>query len=58
MASSFRPISLTEVVSMLLEKLVVMQITSFLVENNLICNEQHGFCESRRQNNCFQLDNA
>ena len=36
MASLYRPISLADVASKLHEKLVVMQITSFLVENNLI----------------------
>ena len=36
MASSHRPISLTDVTSKLLEKLVVMQITSLLIEKNLI----------------------
>ena len=47
MASSYKPIILTDVASKLLEKLVVIQITLLLVENNSLCTKQHGFCESR-----------
>ena len=41
MASSFRSISLTDVASALFEKLVVLQITLFLAENNLLYNKHN-----------------
>ena len=41
--SSYRPISLTNIESKLLEGIVTSQIKSFWRSNNLICEEQHGF---------------
>ena len=42
-ASSFRPISLTMVASKVLERIFVSQVHSYLIDNNMICEEQHGF---------------
>jgi hypothetical protein len=41
--SSYRPISLTCVACKILERIVVSQIQSYLLDNNLISEEQHGF---------------
>ncbi len=46
-ASSYRPISLTDVACKLLERLVATQITSFLAEHDLMSNKQHGFRDRR-----------
>ena len=42
-ASSFRPISLTVVACKVLERIFVSQVRSYLIDNNMICEEQHGF---------------
>ena len=42
-ASSFRPISLTVVACKVLERIFVSQVHSYLIDNNMICEEQHGF---------------
>ena len=41
--SNYRPISLTSIVSKILEKIVKNAITSFILENNLLNSTQHGF---------------
>jgi hypothetical protein len=46
-ASSYRPISLTAVACKVLERLVADQVRSFLLNNTLICRQQHGFMTSR-----------
>ena len=42
-ASSFRLISLTVVASKVLERISVNQVRSYLIDNNMICEEQLGF---------------
>lgn len=41
--NNFRPISILPVVGKLCEKIVCFQLTSYLSENNILCDEQHGF---------------
>ena len=56
-ASSYRPINLTAVVSQVLEFIVVQQLRDFLISNNLICKEQHGFIPNRSTTtNLLQCD--
>ena len=45
--SSYRSISLTVVASKILERLVADQISSYLADNDLICQEQQGFSRQR-----------
>ena len=40
---NYRPISLLSIVSKLLEKIIAVQLMSFLENNNLLSNSQHGF---------------
>ena len=42
-ASSYRPISLTSVVSKILERLFVRSLGSYMDDNNLLNSKQHGF---------------
>ena len=46
-ADSYRPISLSDVACKILERLIVDQIKTFWMQNNLICHEQHGFIPCR-----------
>jgi len=41
--NNYRPITILPIISKVLEKIVANQLTSFLEENNLISNTQHGF---------------
>ena len=55
--SSYRAISLTAVASKVLERIVVQQLRDFLISNNLICKEQHGFMPNRSATtNLLQCD--
>ena len=45
--SNYRPISITCVPCKLLERIVVNRIYSHLVDNGLLCKEQHGFVRGR-----------
>lgn len=47
MASSYRPVNLTAVACKILERIVVNQLTQYLCENDLFCDEQHGFRPKR-----------
>ena len=42
-AANYRPISLTCVASKIMERIIVDQMTSFLVDTNVINKAQHGF---------------
>jgi hypothetical protein len=42
-ASSYRPISLTSTAGKVLERIVVDQLRSYLLNNALLCDQQHGF---------------
>ncbi|MBM6549293.1 reverse transcriptase domain-containing protein [Streptococcus dysgalactiae] len=53
--ANYRPINHTPVVSRLMERIVKEQITSFLLNHNLILSKQHGFIKSRSCTTC-QLD--
>ena len=51
-AENYRPISLTSVPCKILEHIVVSTVMTFAEDNNIICQEQHGFrkrrsCESQ-----------
>ena len=51
-AENYRPISLTSVPCKVLEHIVVSSVMNFVEDNNIICQEQHGFrkrrsCESQ-----------
>ena len=41
--ASYRPVSLTSVFSKLMEKIIVEQLLKYLLANNLISKQQHGF---------------
>jgi hypothetical protein len=43
---NYRQVSLTSVVCKLLESIIKDKITEHLIENNLIRNTQHGFCQA------------
>src|SRR5436190_20383852 len=45
--SNYRPISLLSVFSKILEKMVKQQLTQYLVQENIITNEQFGFRQNR-----------
>ena len=45
--NNFRPISILPVVGKLCEKVVCLQLTSYLSENHILCDEQHGFRPGR-----------
>ena len=45
--SNYRPISLTSVVCKLMESIIRDQLVTFLEENNLVKNSQHGFRNKR-----------
>ena len=45
--ANFRPIALTSAICKVLEKIVCAAIMSFLVRNNLISSQQHGFVRGR-----------
>ena len=44
---NFRPVALTSAISKVMEKIVCVSIMSFLVRNNLISPQQHGFVKGR-----------
>ena len=44
---NYRPISLTSQVCKLLEKIIRKRIMSYMVENSLLSEHQHGFCEKK-----------
>ena len=46
-AENYRPISLTSQICKLLERVVLKHIKKHLVDNNLICKQQHGFQTGR-----------
>ena len=55
--SSYQSISLIAVASKVLERIVVQQLHDFLISNNLICKEQHGFMPNRSTTfNLLQFD--
>lgn len=41
--SHYRPISVLPVLSKVLEKVVFQQVIAYLIENDLLCSQQHGF---------------
>ena len=45
--ANFRPISLTQIVSKILESLVRDELLQYLINENLITKEQHGFIPRR-----------
>lgn len=45
--TNYRPISLLSVFSKIIEKILAKRIISFLEENNILSNSQHGFREKR-----------
>lgn len=47
LAENFRPISLTSALSKCMEKIIVKQLTTFLLENGVIPVSQHGFLPRR-----------
>jgi len=51
--SNYRPISLTSVVSKLMERVITVKITDFLLQNNLLSDNQHGFL--RHRSTCTNL---
>ena len=46
-ASSYRPVSLSDIACKVLELLIVNQIRNFWLANNMLCREQHGFLPRR-----------
>jgi len=42
---NYRPISLTSVASKIMERVISVQMTSFLLQNNVINTAQHGFLQ-------------
>ena len=51
--SNYRPISLTSVISKILERIVTGKITDFLLQNNILSDRQHGFL--RHRSNCTNM---
>ena len=51
-SDSYQPISLTNLASKILERLICNQIKTFWLTNNIICDEQHDFrlCRSTTTN--------
>ena len=45
--ANFRPVALTSAICKVLEKIIVAAIMCFLVQNNLVSNQQHGFVRGR-----------
>ena len=45
--ANFRPVALTSIICKVLEKVICVAIMSFLVNNNLISGQQHGFVKGR-----------
>ena len=45
--SNYRPISITCVPCKLLERIVINKIYKHLVDNDILCNDQHGFVRGR-----------
>ena len=45
--SNYRPISLTYICSKLLEHIVHSHIHTHLTKCNVLCDQQHGFCQRR-----------
>ena len=41
--SNYRPIALLPSISKIFEKVILLQLTKYLDENNLICEKQNGF---------------
>ena len=41
--ANYRPISVLPILSKVLEKIVFQQVSAYLIENNLLCSQQHGF---------------
>ena len=41
--SNYRPIALLPSISKIFEKVILLQLTKYLYENNLICEKQYGF---------------
>ena len=46
-AENYRPISITSQVGKVLEKIVRKEIMAHIVDNNLLSQHQHGFCDKR-----------
>ena len=44
LSSNYRPISLTLVICKVLESVIRDKVFEYLFRNNLLCNQQHGFC--------------
>ena len=47
MPGTYHPISLTSICNKLLEHIIYSHIFSHLDLHNILCNEQHGFCQHR-----------
>ena len=45
--SNYRPVSLTSVVSKVMERIIVAQLTEYLRQHNIISKQQHGFFSRR-----------
>ena len=45
--TNYRPISLTSVISKIMERVISRKITEYLVSNNLLSDAQHGFLKER-----------
>ena len=45
--SNYRPIALLPSISKIFEKVILLQLTKYLDENNLICEKQYGFRKNR-----------
>ena len=43
LVANYKPVSITSVPCKLLERIAVSKIYCHLIENNLLCSEQHGF---------------
>ena len=41
--SNYRPIAVLPSISKIFEKVILLQLTKYLDENNLICEKQYGF---------------
>jgi len=46
-ASNYRPVSLTCICSKLLEHIVYSHVYAHLIKYNILCDQQHGFCQGR-----------
>ena len=45
--SNYRPVSLTSVPCKILERIIANNIMRYLVANNILCKEQHGFMKGK-----------